>query len=187
MIFDPTCPKLMKNPSKEELEDFFILCICVAGKKASVQRQKVSAFLMDRAGLSPFEYLSELKDSKVLGKRLREIKIGQYKRIEKSLSWLASNPLNLETCSIQQLEEVPGIGPKTSRFFVLYSRGTPVGVLDRHIMRWLKEIGYADAPSLTPPRHSYPKWEKVFLEEATKRNMNALDLDAKVWLDKSGY
>ena len=185
MIFDPLDPRLMISPTEDELQDFLILCVCVAGKKASIQRQKVTSFLSQRNGLAPFDYLKKLGPS--LEARLKEVRIGQYRRITKTFQWLASNVPDLTKCTLDEIEQIPGIGPKTSRFFMLYARNQVVAVLDRHVMRWLNELGYKDAPLLTPSKKDYPKWEKIFLEEAEKRKINPLELDTEVWLQGSGY
>ena len=72
------------NRTQAELEEFWLVAICVAGKKGPVQAAKVEQFLAIQAGNTPFEKIQKMIDKGVLLKHLKSVKIGQYKRIEKA-------------------------------------------------------------------------------------------------------
>jgi thermostable 8-oxoguanine DNA glycosylase len=85
------------------------------------------------------------------------------------------------------LEQIYGIGPKTSRFFILWTRpNASFAALDRHILRWLREKGYQ--VSKTPPTGKrYCELENIFLEEARQLNKSARQLDSEIWSTASGF
>jgi thermostable 8-oxoguanine DNA glycosylase len=77
--------------------------------------------------------------------------------------------------------KIHGIGPKTSRFFILWTRPHErYAALDVHILRWLRGLGH-NAPRSTPNGRKYGELEKIFLSEADKRGLSPGELDAQVW------
>src|SRR3989344_7936381 len=103
-----------------DLEEFWLVAICVAGKNGITQSKKVHQFLSGIEGISPFDKVRELIAKGGLLKRLKEVKMGQYKRIEKAFK--DSLDLDLRNCSLTDLTSILGVGNKTSRFFLLHSR-----------------------------------------------------------------
>ena len=94
--------------------------------------------------------------------------------------------IDLETCTAEDLEAIPGIGQKTSRFFITHSRPNQnYAILDTHILAWLKSLGYNDIPKSTPAGKRYQEIEQLFLFEAKKRNVSAADLDLQIWKERS--
>lgn len=171
----------------QELEAFLLLAIVVAGKTAHIQERKLRAFLAP-CGVrqcSPFELIRWAEERGLLEQHIRLQGLGQYRRLVPCFREIVS--LNPRTCTREELEAVMGIGPKTSRFFLLHSRPKQLfAVLDTHILAWLRENGYPDAPRVTPgSRGTYDRWEKVFLKEAQLRDINPADLDMKIWLERS--
>ena len=165
----------------DELEEFWIFSICVAGKNADTTTKVVEKLLKGRGDLSPFAYIASLTRIRRLEQRLRKARTGQYKRITRALS--ESLPLmhKLNSCSIDDLESIFGVGMKTSRFFLLHTRrNIEVAVLDTHILKFLRDKGY-DAPKNTPSKSAYRKWEEIYLEEAKKFDIPLADLDLLLW------
>lgn len=179
------------NRTQEELEEFLLFAILVAGKTAKTQAEKLNQFLWTARviGVSPFKWLRYLVnyndamvDSGTLVGRLKHYKLGQYNRIEKAFRGILQFEGRLHTVSCQELESVEGIGPKTSRFFVLHSRpDMKVAVLDTHILKYMSEKGY-NVPKATPSnKKKYRKIELDFISECEKAGKNVADMDLEIW------
>lgn len=178
-------PKLMTKP---QLEWWILFGICVAGKGAKQTEVKLNAFLDPGVGCrweneckdSPFARVKFFIKFKQLGWRLRHFKMGQYKRINKAFR--AAVNLDLDNISIESLEKVPGLGPKTARMTMLYYDPKAECIpLDTHILKWLRAHGY-DAPKSTPPAgKKYRELELAFLNEGKKRGLTAQQWDTQVW------
>jgi hypothetical protein len=188
---DPAAiPEVMSN---DQLEWWCVWSVCVAGKSAKQTAAKVNNFL--RAGaeyecehgvlLTPFEIVRMLLQHNILGVALRQASMGQYGRIEAALTgmvWLDVNHLTVEA-----LEGIPGIGPKTARMIILYSqKNAEVVPLDTHILKYLDMLGYPDVPKSTPAAGAkYLRLESAFREEARYQEKSVRELDTEVWLQYS--
>jgi thermostable 8-oxoguanine DNA glycosylase len=177
------------NRTEEELEEFLMFAICVAGKNAKQTAKKLNAFLTENndINLSPFnwvEYLVRLqgwRSKNPLAEEMFDHKLGQYTRIEKAFRGILQFKGRLDEVSVKELESVFGVGSKTARFFVLHSRpNQQVAVLDTHILKYMYEQGY-DVPRSTPPKHKYGIIEEQFLQLAFENNMSVADFDLHIW------
>ena len=167
--------------SKEQLEEFLIFCICVAGKTATVMAKKVEDFLFHSPESTDYPFLTIQKMilSQTLFNNLRRAKLGKYNLLQKSFRELLKADLDLSTCSVEDLEAIPGVGRKTSRFFVVHTRPNQnYAILDTHVLKWLDTIGYTLPKQIAS---DYLTVEKHFLAEAKARNMTVADLDLKIW------
>lgn len=173
-------PKQVTNfhRSTAELEEFLLFAILVAGKKSEQMAPKLEAFLKDGTG-TPLEHIRRLGPK--LEEQLRLIRMGQYGRIAQSFRSLAESELDLSTCAVEDLEAIPGIGPKTARFFLLHTRkDVDVAALDTHILKFLRSLGHP-APKKTPRGAKYRRLEKIFIDVAKSRNTTVAQLDLEVW------
>jgi len=164
----------------EEREWFVLFAICVAGKSAKQTQDKLNQYLAG-VTLSPFDIVRTDIKLEWLESLLRDCKMGQYKRIVKAFKQVVK--LNVKTdLTVEKLEAIPGIGPKTARFIVLYTDPDANCVpLDTHILKFLRECGYR-APKSTPPKGNVYKWlEAKFQIEAAKRDKTVRQLDTEVW------
>jgi len=173
------------NRTQKELEEFLLLCIFVAGKSSKIQFNKLEDFV----NLLPptetyFESLSKLSIAEIKNK-LIEVKTGQYDRLSGCLFILSRKNLDLKQCTCEELEAIPGIGFKTSRFFVTYSRPTTnYAILDVHILAWLK-TKYPKTPKATPSnKKEYLKYEQYFLDECAKPDLTPQELDIQIWRER---
>jgi thermostable 8-oxoguanine DNA glycosylase len=123
------------NRSEDELEEFLLFSILVAGKKAEMQAKKLDSFIghaMMVVGISPFDWLQHLvdleKDNPYYNEKKNPLmscmmnhKLGQYKRLYKAFKGILDFKGRLSKVTIPELESVYGIGSKTARFFILHS------------------------------------------------------------------
>lgn len=175
-----------------ELQRFFTFCVLVAGKNADWAAHKVSDLYRsaDEQGMTPFAYLK--CNEHALHNLLVANRIGQYHRIERALR--GALDLDLRTCSIEDLEGIFGIGPKTARFFVLHSRpNAQVAVLDTHVLRWMVQtLGPSfdrhEIPASTPPPRAYARLEQlcIALMRAQFPGVSLAQADLLVWCVMSG-
>jgi len=174
------------NRTKADLELFAIFAVCVAGKKSQQTADKVNDHFRDVATptkqLTPFETIESLIKIRVFGAYLQTAKFGQYKRIYRALKDLAESGIDLKTCTVEELEAIHGIGPKTSRFIIMHSRPKQrLATLDTHILRWMRDQGI-DTPKATPQsRKLYKELEQKFLTLCDKCAILPSQLDLKIW------
>jgi len=167
------------NRTDAELEAFFLFCICVAGKNADRTIRAINRFFSPTQ--KPSIYLQKLCRNKTLRAKLKEQGFGQYNRIERAIAEWLSLGINLKTCSIEDLEQIHGIGSKTSRMFVSFTRPkVNVAILDVHILRWLRSKGI-DAPKQTPSGKKYLALEQIYLKLAKQEKRNPITMDYEIW------
>jgi len=172
--------------TKADLELFAIFAVCVAGKKSQQTADKVNEHFRDvqtpTKQLTPFETIKSLIGANIFGGYLQHARFGQYKRIYRALRDLAESGLDLKTCSVEDLEAIHGIGPKTSRFIIMHSRPNQrLATLDTHILRWMRDQGI-NTPKATPQsKKLYKELEDKFLTLCDKCAILPSQLDLKIW------
>lgn len=163
----------------EELEYRLLYSMVVAGKSASFAEGAINRFLHPEK--SPFAWVRELEERGQLLSELRNARTGNYGKLSKGFASVAAAGLDLRTVTSESLEAFYGIGPKTARFFILWTRpNAHVAALDTHILKWLRFVGHS-APISTPTGKEYERLESVFLMEAKARKMPPRELDALIW------
>lgn len=167
-----------------ELEWRLIYSMIVAGKSATFANA-VTRRLIARIANPPLLTIAEMARCE-LEEHLRAARTGNYTKLVEGLTELATlvdAGLNLRTCSPDDLQQIHGVGPKTARFFILWTRPSErYAALDVHVLRWLRRKGHK-APRSTPSSEKeYARLEQVFLAEADERNMTARELDHQIWL-----
>lgn len=178
-MIDPTRITNFKR-TKSELEELLLFCIIVAGKTASIQAKKLDLFLKDDISLSPFQLLDSYLRKGILLDKIKEAKLGQYNRLEKAFAQVLN--LDVFNCTVAELENIMGIGPKTARFYILHSRSNQqVAVLDTHLLKWLREELGLNAPKSTPNSKQYLILEKEFLSYCKEHKKNPATLDLEIW------
>ena len=178
--------------TKDELECFLLFCIVVAGKTAYIQARKLDEFLtsvnkrlMMPEHVNPFQSLKSAEQHGILMEEILKAKLGQYKKIYNSFKYISEREYNLNRMTPQLLECIPGVGMKTSRFFLLHSDKfykDKIAILDTHILKFIKENIDDKAPKSTPTiKVTYKYWEDVFLYWCECNNKNVADFDLEVW------
>jgi len=184
-MIDPTT-LIKPTSSTREKQIFLIFCIFVAGRNSDLAANKLSKFLSKcKNNELPFNYLkNNIHD---LHNILVANKVGQYNRIETAIKQAIH--LNVEECSLEDLLNIHGIGMKTAKFFLVYSRsGEKHAILDVHILKWMRRY-YDDAPTNTPPPSQYWKWETRFfklVESEFGDNIDLTKIDLLIWSKESG-
>ena len=180
------------NRTEEELELFLLFCIVVAGKTAYVQAEKLDQFissvnerLMMPESVSPFQTIKSAEQHGILMEEIQKAKLGQYKKIYSGFKYISENKFDLRKTKPDQLELIPGVGMKSSRFFLLHSDinfKNHIAILDTHILKFIKENIDNRAPKSTPTiRVTYKYWEDVFLYWCELNKKNVADFDLEVW------
>jgi endonuclease III len=177
------------NRTDEQLEEFMLFCIAVAGKRSDLAATKVNDLLTYLDSPSPFAELR--KNRNRIGDIMRHIGLGPYegRTIPATDAVL---DLDLRGCSLHDLLSIHGIGHKTARMFLLHSRPyQEYVVLDVHILRWLRTVArLRGIPRTTPPKLS-PIY--VNIEARAKRkvremfpSMSFAEFDLATWTQMSG-
>ena len=160
--------------TQAELEEFILFCVAVGGKTASIIAKQLNEFLIHgEPGQTAFQIIRNYNEKKLL-EMLKKSKLGKYKLLTRSFSQLAYSNINLKSCLVEELEKFPGIGPKTSRYFVLHTRpNVKIACIDTHVKKWLRNKGYTS--------NKYEELERAFIDEADKMGMDYATLDLKIW------
>ncbi len=191
MIDPTTCTNHEMNDY--QLEEFLFFSILVAGKTARIVARSLQRLLDWKADVtyrdkyagynfSPVNLLWELKEN--LPTVLRSVGIGCYnlkaRGLRAAMEAIRSGQLNLRTCTPEDLQRIPGIGPKTARFFIIHSRANArYAALDTHILKFLRAKGI-DAPKSTPTGKRYKELEQEFLE-LVPVDMTVAEFDLAIW------
>ena len=163
-----------------DLECSLLFCVVVAGKKARIQIKLLHSFL--KGTQTPFEYIKELDAAGKLSFQLKESRLGQYARLAACFRELASSDLDLFTCTVDDLENIHGIGPKTARFFLTCNRkDARHAVLDTYVLRFMRDVLDINAPSTTPHGNEYLRLEKIYLSLIDHLNVNPAEFDLALW------
>lgn len=181
MKFDPfNCTNF--NRTDQELENFFVFCVFVAGKRADMTAKKVNQMLDDYPHRSALQIIREqLEDSlHTLDTLLRKYKFGKYNLYKKCFK--KAIHLDLRNCTVDDLESIPGIGPKTARYFIVHSRANAqVAALDTHILRYMREELSIETPKTTPSGKKYLELENKFIQHAKNLGKPIAELDLAIW------
>ncbi len=178
--------------TEEELQLFLLFCIVVAGKTAYIQAEKLEQFLcsvnerlMMPERVSPFQTLIIAEQHGILMEEIQKAKLGQYRKIYSAFKYISGREYNLKRMTPTELELIPGVGMKSSRFFLLHSDinyQNNIAILDTHILKFIKENIDDRAPKSTPTiKVTYKYWEDVFLYWCEQNNKNIADFDLEVW------
>jgi thermostable 8-oxoguanine DNA glycosylase len=165
----------------DELEELMLFAAAVTAKTATVTAKQLDFFLTDTQIVgSPFQKVQDMISAGTLVAHLKNSKIGQYTRLEKAFTQLIK--LNPRTCTVDELEAVHGIGPKTARFFILHSRPNQrIAALDTHMIHFLREKGYTTLDNTPTSSKKYAELEAIFIEEADKAGKTVAEFDLSIW------
>jgi thermostable 8-oxoguanine DNA glycosylase len=171
------------NLTDWELQEVLLFWICVAGKKADTISKGLDRLLkkvMIKADL-PFDAIRRL-NQEGLANLIKECGIGCYTIKAKALTNLVNSRIDLRTCSVDDLENLYGVGQKTARCFLIHSRpNMRLAGLDTHMLKFLKSKGH-DVPKSTPTsKKKYRELEQIFISYADEAGKTVADFDLELW------
>jgi len=185
-VIDPN--NIVKSDyTDEQLQELLIFTICVAGKKAATIAPRVYElfqWMKKRTGSdTPLNHPARLPLD--LWGDLMNFGIGCYRMKARAILEVAHmicyDNFDLKSCTVEELEEVYGIGPKSAKAFVMWSRPHEShAILDTHILKWLKEQGIDNVPKSTPTGKNYARLEQEFLNRVPD-GMTAAEFDLQIW------
>lgn len=187
----------MIDPSKitdftlnhRRLEEMIIFWVLVAGKKAKTTSKLLDNMLTYLHGkyemkeLNAYWVLSQYDREYPNGLEnlLKCFGFGCQKAKAKSIRQLISSSIDLKTCNASELEQIYGIGMKTSRCFIMHTRQNARHAgLDTHVLKWLRYLGY-NAPKSTPSKKQYLELETIFIAIADVLEVAPAVLDLAIW------
>lgn len=178
------------NCRKPRLEEYILFWVCTAGKTAHTSARCLDKFLKHcRQGqrLSPFNAVRQLykrSGTRGVARLLKKCGMGCHTQKARTFVQLIKSDIDLKTCTVDDLEQIKGIGQKTSRCFILHSRPNQrLAGLDTHILKYMSDLGY-DVPKSTPKGNRYKELEQEFLALVDNSGKTASEFDFEIW--KSG-
>lgn len=152
--------------TEDELFRFLFFSVAVAGKTAKQVAIKVNSFFKDVPDAR--WYLGYLLGRRELVGALEAQRMGKYRCIAGFVEDYIFQAPDLTTCTVEDLEKLRGVGPKTARMFLLHSRPNQrFAVLDTHVLKFLKEMFPSRAhliPKATPTGKKYKQIEALWFE-----------------------
>ena len=168
--------------SVAELEELLLFCVSVAGKSAGMTAAALDEFLAGHPGSSPFDKIRRLIKGGRLLPAIKASRLGKHTRLTRAFAELVEAELDLTACTCDELEAIHGIGPKTSRFFIVHTRpGEQLAVLDTHILRYMRSLGYENIPNSTPTGRRYLQIERDFIALARREGRDIAEFDLWIW------
>ncbi len=172
----------------DELEEFFLFCICVAGKNAEQQAVKLDTFLRfikGRRKISTFEAIAKMWVQD-LRAALIHSKLGKYDLLSRGFRYAARELSQdaLRNARWSLLEMVPGVSWKTAKFFILHSRpAQKIAVLDTYVLKFLKQRFPTMRVPKSSPQHPdhYEVLESLFLAECFRLGVSPEVADLTCW------
>jgi len=169
----------------EQLEENLLFWVLAAGKNAITSSKNLEKVLSDahaRFGIAPYKPFHVLNRIEDISSLLKLHGIGCYNNKSRTIRELLNANLDLHACSTEDLENIYGIGMKTSRCFIIHTRkNAKYAGLDVHILSFLKDQGYS-VPSQTPTnKKKYLEIERIFLDIVSKTKYSVAEYDLMIW------
>jgi thermostable 8-oxoguanine DNA glycosylase len=182
---------------KNELEEHLLFWVTAAGKNAMSSARGLEKFLrqgerlLRMRGRRPFEMIRRVGAVNItkISSMMKDCGIGCYNQKAKTFWEIANSGLDLKICTTDDLEQITGIGRKTSRCFIIHSRKSAgVAGLDTHALKFLRDSGFSDAPKATPSsKKQYEYWERQYVELQEQSGLNMAEYDLMIWNRYSGH
>jgi len=185
--------KRMMRKSDEDI--FAELCFCILTPQSKAKNCWEAIESLKRGNLLLFgnkdEIKKELKNVRFKNKKAeyiveaRKIFFKDGKLSIKSLIKNFKNPLDLREYIVKKIK---GIGYKeASHFLRNIGFGENIAILDRHILKNLKNYGVIKEIPKTLTRKKYLEIEKKYIEFSKKLNIRPDELDLILWAKETGY
>jgi hypothetical protein len=189
---------MKQQSSSNELHYRLFYSVIVAGKTAKFAEVKTKLLFSDAqvgecGWPNVLKFLTDKKSEGTLAIQslLHSCRVGNYKKITRMIDELLATQIDLRNCTPSELEKIHGIGLKTSRFFIMWTRPAEetnaLAALDVHILRYMREVMGENAPKQTPTNPKvYEYLERKFVQRASELGMSSRQLDELIWTTYSG-
>lgn len=184
-MIDPT--KITNyNLTIPQLQEMILFWVCAAGKNGITSARCLDKLLnscqdIDIEKYTPFQIVEFIAKNKNLAHEMQKCGIGCYNNKSKTFLSLIQSNLDLQKCSVSELEAIPGIGPKTARCFLIHTRRDQnYAGLDTHVLKFLRDKGHS-VPKSTPVGKKYLELEKIFLAYTKESGKSVADFDLEIW------
>lgn len=171
--------KLVKSRLKEfkQNDHFSELCFCILTANS---RARTAIRIQDTLGKAGFEKasLDEIRNC------IRENKHRFHNN--KARYIVEARKCNIKLDRGWLVENVKGLGYKEASHFLRNIGYEDYAILDRHILRLMKEHGYIEEVPKSLTGKKYLEIEQVFKRIAKRLNMSAAELDMYMWYMKTG-
>ena len=182
-------PYRLPHPVPESLREEFCLYATLAkGRDEPHPARRLEGLLTlwydaySEHNYHPFRIINMLCEESLI-EDMEEAKLGLYKKRSKQWRILASR--DVEEWTLDRLLTTPGFGPKISRLIAGYLWDEKVAILDRHIILFLRALGYGTRIVYNKGKQrweeTYRKVEVEFLKIAEAMGIHPLDLDDAIW------
>lgn len=84
------------------------------------------------------------------------------------------------------VKNIGGLGYKEASHFLRNVGRKDVAIVDRHILRWLKENGYLEEIPKSVSARSYEKIERTLKKIAKEEDKSLAELDLVLWFEMTG-
>ncbi len=171
---------------KDQLEETLLFWVCAAGKNGVTAAKCLDSLLNTWQGkvsvkLSPFDIVKYIYRFGNLAEEMKKHGIGCYNIKSKTFIAITQKDMDLKKCSVEDLESINGIGPKTARCFLIHSRkDQQYAGLDTHVLKFLRDKGH-EVPKATPTGKKYRDLELIFLRYVAESGMTVADFDLMIW------
>lgn len=189
--------RLREFAENKNIEDkiFEELCFCILTPQSKAKNCWKSIESLKKKGLlfcgKEEEIKKELKNVRFKNKKARYL-------VEARNLFLKDGKLNIKSLvnsfkSEFELREyfvknVKGLGYKeASHFLRNIGFGDNIAILDRHILRNLKELNVIDEIPKSLSKKKYLEIEKKFIEFSKKINLKPQELDLFLWAKETGF
>jgi hypothetical protein len=132
---------------------------------------------------TPFGRIRKAIRQGTLQAAVEATRIGDYRKRTRAI--IAAVELDPRTVDVATLASC--IGLKSARLVILHSRSdAQCAVLDRHVLAYLRELGY-DVPERDTPSspRRYKQLEQIVLNECQRQGRNPAELDLTTWVERS--
>lgn len=151
-----------------------LLIASMLTRRTTIKSTRMAWMALQNRGLTTFDALRKLSTDE-LTDILKSASYPWHNIICKTLQQEVS--IDLNTCTIDELLTLYGVGPKIASLYLRESRGLDIPVIDTHVMKLLKEEGYKFS--------NYQEASDCFIELAKKMDVSVRELDHAIIISRA--
>ena len=180
--------KEFKEVSRKSDEEVFAeLCFCICTPQTRARAADAAISIMKRE--STLLNGDEDRIADILrenGVRFPESKARYIVAARAYLKSLKSLPSDVHKAREWLVKNIKGLGYKEASHFLRNIGYEGLAILDRHILRGMKEVGVIKEVPKNLTKRTYLELEKKFIQLASDLSMRPEALDLVMWADKTG-